>query len=95
MHQGISSFAAFIAILFYSVEIFCSSLLALQNGAIRYRTDKMEPFHIRTVAFHSCDEGYYLKGNEQRTCTGDGLSVVGSWSGFAPNCTGTVGYILL
>ena len=93
MHQSISSFAAFVVTLFHSVEIFCSSLLGLENGAIRYGTDTVEPFHFKTVAFHSCDEGYYLKGNEQRTCTGDGLSVVGSWSGFAPNCTGTVEYM--
>ena len=76
-------------ILFYLIEIFCSSLEDLVNGSIGYTTDEVEPFDFRTVASHSCSEGYYLNGNEQRLCTGNGLSVAGDWNGFAPICTGT------
>ena len=70
-------------------EVFCSSLVDPVDGAIAYSPDTMEPFDFRTVAFHSCDVGYYLQGNELRTCTGDGLSVVGNWDGFIPICSGT------
>ena len=41
---------------------------------------------IGTSAVHDCIAGYYLDGNEHRTCVGNALSEVGSWAGTQPAC---------
>ncbi len=38
------------------------------------------------VANHSCDDGFALVGNSNRTCTGDGSSTIGAFNGVAPTC---------
>ena len=37
---------------------------------------------------YSCDPGYFLQGSTTRTCTGDGLSINGTWTGMEPTCIG-------
>ena len=71
--------------------ITCSSLSAINNGRISYSPDTTDPFNSGTVASHTCNDGFYLaSGNSVRTCGGDGLNTVGSWSGIAPVCLGTL-----
>ncbi len=49
------------------------------------------PFNFGTIAMYQCNDGYSLaSGDSERTCTGDGTSTVGQWSGTAPVCSGIV-----
>ena len=50
----------------------------MQNGAYSYGT----------VAQYSCDPAHVLVGADNRTCTGDGSSVSGSFDGELPECQG-------
>ena len=63
------------------VAIQCTDLPLVPNGIIDYGPDN-------TVAQYSCDTGYYLQGNDARSCGGNGLSTVGVWSGRDPSCLG-------
>ncbi len=59
------------------------------NGMIVYSTTP--PFNFGTTATYQCNDGYSLaSGDRVRTCTGDGTSTVGQWSGTAPVCSGIV-----
>jgi len=75
---------------FSIVEIFCSELDSVANGLISYIPDTTPPFDYRTVAIHTCNEGYFREGNDLRTCTGDGLSTDGDWDGDRPTCRGYI-----
>lgn len=70
----------------FSTVITCSALAPVNNGQLVYSA--IAPYDFSTEAMHSCDEGYFLEGNEIRTCQGDGSSVTGQWSGSAPVCSG-------
>ncbi len=48
----------------------------------------MPNYDYNTVAQYSCDTGYYLQGNDARSCGGNGLSTVGVWSDRDPSCVG-------
>ena len=59
------------------------------NGQISYASDTTAPYDIGTLATYSCDPGFGLNGGvEVRTCSGDGSSVNGIWTGTAPTCEG-------
>ncbi len=58
------------------------------NGRIEYSVDTSAPFDFATAATYSCNEGFFLEGNEIRNCGGDGSSMTGLWDGTAPVCTG-------
>ena len=58
------------------------------NGLISYASDMNEPFDFGTTATYTCNPGSYLNGSDTRTCDGDGLTTVGTWTGTTPNCGG-------
>ena len=63
---------------------------------IVYSSDMTEPYDYGTTATYECDTGYEITGGEsERTCTSDGSSSVGQWSGTAPVCSGTCNVVLL
>ena len=74
--------------------ITCSSLSSISNGVIDYSPDVTSPYNFGTVATHTCNEGFYLQGSNARTCSGDGSSVSGMWSGSAPVCAGKFTQVL-
>ncbi len=46
------------------------------------------PFDYGTTATYQCNDGYNLaNGDIERTCTGNGTTSVGQWSGTAPHCS--------
>ncbi len=46
------------------------------------------PYGYGTTASYFCNEGFFLEGNEMRTCGGD--VTIGSWDGTNPVCSGEV-----
>ncbi len=56
-----------------------------------YSTDSnnMGTFSFRTEAYFRCDVGFFLIGNETRTC-GDGNVTVGEFNGTTPACEGII-----
>ena len=77
------------------VAIFCPSLTAPVNGSVTYTftANGNGSYPFNSVATYSCDTGFSLVGNSNRTCTGDGSSITGAFNGVAPTCQGI--YILL
>ena len=61
----------------------------INNGVITYDPAGSVAFSFGTSATHTCSEEFFLEGNAVRICSGDGLSVTGSWDGIAPICSGT------
>ena len=72
-------------ILFFTA-ITCYTLGVLGDGMITYSPDTVAPFNFDTNATHICDTGFFLNGQSSRTCTGDGLTINGVWTGSAPEC---------
>ena len=68
--------------------ITCSALNPITNGTITYDLDTSDPFDFGTTATITCNIGFNLGGDSTRTCSGDGLSTNGMWSGSAPICSG-------
>lgn len=74
-------------------EITCDDIPDPENGQITHVPDTHAPFEYGNQAHYSCYVdgerriGYGLTGgNHTRTCTGDGSSPVGYWTGKAPTC---------
>ena len=67
--------------------ITCSELSLIENGEITLDPDSTSPFDYGTTASYDCDEGFFLQGESNRTCGGDGSSTVGIFDGVAPVCT--------
>ena len=81
---------AFLRIVFNAV-IECPALLTVGNETIVYSSDITEPYDYGTTATYQCNSGYELTGEDTvRTCTGDGSSPMGHWSGTASNCSGII-----
>ena len=58
---------------------------------IVYSSDTTLPHDYGTTATYECDTGYEITNEgSERTCTGDGSSSVGQWSGTAPVCSGAI-----
>ncbi len=73
----------------------CPHLPDHTHTSITYSTDTSSPFPLGTQAVYtiSCPGGMERDGGDDvRTCTDDGRSVVGVWNGTAPTCTGTYLY---
>ncbi len=84
----------FVMCKFITVIINCLGLPDQSYTSITYSTvgDTTPLFPIGTQARYaiSCPEGMERDGGDDvRNCTGVENSVVGMWSGTAPNCTGT------
>jgi len=60
----------------------------LVNGAIAYSSGDSSTFDHGVTATHMCNTGFFLEGTSVRTCQGDGVNVVGSWTGAHPACSG-------
>ena len=71
--------------------ITCPRLPDHTHTSITYSTDTTPPFTIGTRAMYTinCPEGMERDGGDDvRTCTSDGNSIIGVWNGSAPTCTG-------
>ena len=73
----------------------CRSLTAPLNGSVTYSSNENDSFPFNSVATYNCDTGFSLVGNSNRTCTGDGSSIIGAFNGVVPTCQGIYIYILL
>ncbi len=76
----------------YTLAITCPFLSDLVNGSLTYSGvgDQNSSYAFNVVATYSCNTGFSLVGNSNRTCTGDGNSTTGAFSGIDPNCEGKV-----
>ena len=75
--------------MFSHSAILCLHLADPVYGQIFYESDIVAPFDLNTTAYYLCIPGFSLtEGDPLRTCEGDGTSVVGEWSGMAPDCGG-------
>ena len=74
--------------------ITCPALSDPANGMVTYSSGSpvggMVPFDV--VATYQCDPGYALVGATTRTCTGDGSSTMGAFTGDQPSCEGDWNY---
>ena len=68
----------------------CSTLSAIENTMVAYSNVTIKSQYIYgTTATYQCNSGYELTGGDTvRTCSGDGSSPVGQWSGTTPMCLG-------
>lgn len=65
------------------IEAFCDQLLSPANGLVMFTDGD----NVSSNANYSCDVGYKLTGDENRTCTTDGTTVP-QWTGTDPTCDG-------
>ena len=65
--------------------IICEPLDIL-NGQVTYSNRSNWNIIFRAVATFICDEGFALFGSGTRTCTGNGTSTIGEWSGEQAFC---------
>ncbi|XP_064407631.1 uncharacterized protein LOC135352375 isoform X3 [Halichondria panicea] len=65
--------------------ITCPPLTAPTNGSVTYSStsDENGNFAFNAMANNSCDTGFFLVGNNTRTCTGDDSSATGVFDGEA------------
>ncbi len=69
--------------------IICPALAEVSNSELSYAIpDSSGEFVYSTVASFVCLDGYYLVGSGTRTCTGNGLTITGTWTGSNPSCKG-------
>ena len=76
----------------FVAAITCPPLPDHIHTSITYSPDTTPSFPYGTQAMYTIDspEGMERDGGDYiRTCTGDGRSAVGVWSGTGPICTGT------
>ncbi len=52
------------------------------NGIVNLNGD----WKFGAEAIYSCNTGFSSVGDRNRTCTGDGSSTTGAFSGIAPSC---------
>ncbi len=71
-----------------NTAITCPPLNDLTNGTVTYNDveDESGNLNFETQSTYSCDTGFFLVGNNKRTCTGDGSSITGAFDGVAPTC---------
>ncbi len=62
----------------------CDHLPPLSNGNISYSFNGYPLRPYGTVATHTCNQGYTLSGDENRTCNNS------EWLGTMPTCIGMV-----
>jgi len=70
--------AVLILFALFLVAVFCGPLPRIRNGRLSFSNDS-RPYE--TVAYYSCNPGYFLVGEDSRQCLGDG-----DWTGSAPRC---------
>ncbi|XP_064395137.1 E-selectin-like [Halichondria panicea] len=68
--------------------ITCHLMTSPNNGTISYNTtsNTFSIIHFNETATYKCDPGFSLIGNNSRTCTGDGSSIIGAFDGKTPSC---------
>ena len=73
----------------------CPSLPDPMNGEIVYSSGTTGDQEFGATATYICESDFGLSGGERvRTCTSDGSSTTGSWTGSAPSCLGKQSAIL-
>ena len=70
-------------------NIMCPSLPEPLNGQVVSSTNTTGDQVFGATATYVCDSGFGLSGGERvRTCSSDGSSTIGFWTGSAPSCLG-------
>ncbi len=79
------------------LEITCPALPIIVNGTIVYSfLGSTEGLKYGTIATYQCNSGYNItSGDRVRTCTGDGSTPSGQWSGTAPQCSRMFYYCII
>ena len=76
----------------FHAAIICPALSDPINGKIEYdggdtsTNNNQLQIPFDTMATYTCVIGFALIGNDIRTCTGDGSSTTGAFSGIDPTC---------
>ena len=96
-----SRFTCMVKAFLVPAAITCDDIPDPENGQITHVPDTHAPFEFGNEALYSCYVdgenriGFGLTGgNHTRTCTGDGTSPTGYWTGTAPTCEREL-YLLL
>lgn len=66
--------------------IICDDLPNLQNGTILFSSNERGNQSLGVRATYLCVEGFVLNTEEVRTCSMNGVSIVGVWTGLTPQC---------
>lgn len=69
--------------MFFQIVILCFDLPAPENGSVIYNSGIISRRPIGSIGSYSCNTGYLLVGNVDRTCQSDG-----SWNGSRSICEG-------
>ena len=64
----------------------CPALPDFTNGVISYSTGGPDEFPDSTIATYSCNEGYFLEGEPDRTCRVPAGTLDGTYDGEEPYC---------
>ncbi len=73
----------------HSPAITCPGVPTLNNGSINFcgaSPDENGNYIFAVMATYNCDTGFSLVGNNSRTCTGNGSSIIGAFDGSASTC---------
>ncbi len=71
-----------------STVVTCPILDEMDDGVIVYSSVATSTLMFGTIATHSCNNGFYLYGNDTRMCSENGTSIFGVWDTAAPICIG-------
>ena len=70
------------------IDIQCPALPDVPNGVISYSVGGPDEYPNNTVATYSCNNGYVLEGEPERTCNIPVDTPVGEFDGGEPLCVG-------
>ena len=93
LHQLVNvSVSAVVYLLFdinltHNVAIECLEPTSPENGHVEYDPESQKPPY---VAYYRCNEGFQLKGDENRTCSGVSADNSGEFTGEDPTCEGII-----
>ncbi len=71
-----------------ATAITCPPLSNLTNGSVSYSnvSGQSNSYAFNVEVTYKCDIGFFLVGNNTRTCNGDGSKITGSFDGEASTC---------
>ncbi len=73
---------------FSATAITCPPIFNSLDGSVSYSNvpGQSNSYTFNVMATYSCDTGFSLLGDNTRTCTGDGSSIIGAFDGEVPTC---------
>ena len=84
-----------VIIVWFTIAVQCPELPSIPNGLIEYVEDDGAPFDLGTMATYMCNDGFFLDGDDERSCTTRevGTSIV-MWTGQEPQCVRKLAILL-